>query len=103
MEITITKIVSLLIAKAEYVSLTECVKKGMRFTNLFREIINKDIKIKNVVDNKETNSKGRCKHIDTQYKFIQEDIITNNKIVLEYINTENMLTDPLTKSISDLK
>jgi len=103
------KIVTLSTAEAEYVSLTECVKQGMRFRNLFKEMINKDIKIKIMVDNKaciaiaqDTNSKGRCKHIDTRYKFIQEDIV-NNKIVLEYINTEDMLADPLTKSIPGIK
>jgi len=55
----------------------------------------KIIKIKIMVDNKVsiaiaqvTNSKDRCKHIDTKYKFIQEEIINNN-IKLEYINTEN--------------
>jgi len=99
------KIVTLSTAEAEYVSLTECVKQGMRFRNLFKEMINKDIKIKIMVDNKaciaiaqDTNSKGRCKHIDTRYKFIQEDIV-NNKIVLEYINTEDILT----KSIPGIK
>ena len=62
-----------------------------------------------MVDNKaciaivqDTNSKGRCKHIDTRYNFIQEEI-NNNNIILEYINTENMLADPLTKSITGIK
>jgi hypothetical protein len=57
-----------------------------------------------MVDNKaciaitqDTNSKGWYKHIDTRYKFIQEEEINNNNIILEYINTENMLADPLTK------
>jgi len=103
------KIVTLSTAEAEYVSLIECVKQGMWFRNLFKVMINKDIKIKIMVDNKvciaiaqDTNSKGRCKHIDTRYKFIQEDIV-NNKIVLEYTNTEDMLADPLTKSIPGIK
>jgi len=62
-----------------------------------------------MVDNKaciaiaqDTNSKGRCKHIDLRYKFIQEEIM-KNEIELEYINTENMLADPLTKSISGVQ
>jgi len=62
-----------------------------------------------MVDNKtciaiaqDINSKGRCKHIDLRYKFIQEEIM-KNEIELEYINTENMLADPLTKSISGVQ
>jgi len=62
-----------------------------------------------MVDNKaciaialDTNSNGRCKHIDLRYKFIQEEIM-KNEIELEYINTENMLADPLTKSISGVQ
>ena len=51
--------------------------KVIGLKNLFKEIFNKEIKIKIMVDNKaciaiaqDTNSKGRCKHIDTRYKFI---------------------------------
>ena len=87
-------------------SLTECTKHALWFKNLFKEIFNYEIKFKIMEDNKaciaiaqDTNSKGRCKHIDIRYKFIQEEII-KNEIELEYINTENMLADPLTKSIS---
>ena len=83
--------------------MTECTKQSICFKNLFKEIFNKEIKIKIMVYDKaciviaqDTNSKGRCKHIETRYKFIQEEINTNN-IILEYINTENMLADPLTK------
>ena len=102
------KTVTLSTAEAEFVSLTECAKQGLWFKNLFKEIFDKEIKIKIMVDNKaciaiaqDTNSKGRCKHIDIRYKFIQEKIL-ENKIQLEYINTEKMLADPLTKSISGI-
>ena len=87
------KSVTLSTAEAELVSLTECAKQGIWFKNLFKEIFDKEIKIKIMVENKaciaiaqDINSKGRCKHIDSRYKFIQEEI-NNNNIILEYINT----------------
>jgi len=103
------KNVTLFTAEAEFVSLTECAKQGLWFKNLYKEIFNKDIEIKIMVDNKacisiaqDTNSEGRCKHIDTKYKYIQEEII-NNDIKLEYIDTDNMLADTLTKSFLCIK
>jgi len=87
------------------VSLTECVKQGLSFENLFKEIFNKEIKIEIMVDNKayisiaqDTNSKGICKHINIRYKFIQEKML-EDKIQLEYISTKKMLVNPLTESI----
>jgi len=60
------------------------------------------------VDNKaciaiaeDENAKDRCKHIDTSYKFIQEKIKEKN-IKLEYISTNDMLADPLTKPVSGI-
>lgn len=56
-------------------------KQNICIENLFKEIFNKELKIKIMVDNKayisiaqDINSKGRCKHLDTRYKFIQEEI-----------------------------
>jgi len=102
------KNVTLSTAEAEFVSLTECTKQALWFKNLFKEIFNQEIKFKIIVDNKaciaiaqDTNSKGRCKHIDIRFKFIQE--VMKNEIELEYINTENMLADPLAKSISGVQ
>jgi len=58
-----------------------CQNKVFGLKTLFKEIFNKEIKIKIMVDNKtsiaiaqDTNLKGRCKPIDTRYKFIQEEI-----------------------------
>jgi len=42
-------------AEAEYISLAECVMQGMWFRNLFKEMINKDIKLKIMQDNKTFN------------------------------------------------
>ena len=100
--------VTLSTAEAEFVSLTECAKHGIWLKNLFEEITNKNVLIKIKVDNKaciaiaeDENAKGRCKHIDTRYKFIQEKIKEKN-IKLEYISTNDMLADPLTKPVSGI-
>eukprot|EP00833_Pecoramyces_ruminatium_P017312 jgi/Orpsp1_1/1191344/evm.model.d7180000085092.1 len=99
------KCVTLSSAEAEFVSLTQCACKGIWFKNLFKEIFNSKMKLKIMVDNKpcitiasDENARGRCKHMDTKLKFIQEKMI-NNKIKLEYIESNKMLADPLTKSL----
>jgi len=65
-------------------SLTECIKQALCFKILLKEIFNQGIKFIIMVDNKaciaiaqDTNSKGRCKHIDIRYKLIQEKIMKN--------------------------
>jgi len=100
--------ITLSTAEAEFVSLTECSKHGIWLKNLFEEITNNKILINIKVDNKaciaiaeDENAKGRCKHIDLRYKYIRENIISNN-IKLEYVNTNNMLADPLTKPVSGI-
>ena len=45
--------------------------------------------------------KGRCKHIDTRYKFIQEKIKEKN-IKLEYVRTTDILSDPLTRLVTGI-
>jgi len=101
--------VTLSTAETEFVSLTECAKHGIWLKNLFEEITNKNVLIKIKVDNKaciaiaeDENAKGRCKHIDTRYKFIQEKIKEKN-IKLEYVRTTEILADPLTKPVSGIK
>jgi len=100
--------ITLSTAEAEFVSLTECSKHGIWLKNLFEEITNKKVLIKIKVDNKaciaiaeDQNAKGRCKHIDLRYKYIRENMI-QNKIELEYVSTNNMLADPLTKPVSGI-
>ncbi|KAG4085207.1 hypothetical protein H8356DRAFT_1361944 [Neocallimastix lanati (nom. inval.)] len=65
-------------------TLTECIKQALCFKILLKEIFNQGIKFIIMVDNKaciaiaqDTNSKGRCKHIDIRYKLIQEKIMKN--------------------------
>lgn len=91
------RIVTLSTAEAEFVSLTECAKQGIWMKNLIQEVTKNKIRIKIKVDNKaciviteDENAKGRCKHIDTRYKYIQERI-KENDIKLEYVRTDDIL------------
>jgi len=59
-----------------------------------------NIASKTIIENGELNNK--LKHIEIKYYF-NKDNIQNNKITLEYINTEKMLADYLTKDINGPK
>jgi len=100
------KNITLSTAEAEFVSLTECIKQINWLRNLLKEIFNLNFKININVDNmscikiaEDENYKGRCKHMDIKYKYIQE-CIKDNKIKLTYKESNKMLADPLTKCIS---
>ena len=103
------KSITLSTTEAEYVALTECAKQGMKLKKLLKEIFNKEINLKIKVDNKSCkniteneNTKGRCKHMDIDYKYIQEKI-NRKEMNLEHISSDTMLADPLTKVISGPK
>jgi len=88
-------------AEAEYIA-----KRVLWIRNILCELfkIKKPIKIftdnlasKTIIENGELNNK--LKHIDIKFHFNKENI-KNNKIKLEYISTDKMLADPLTKDFS---
>jgi len=96
-------------AEAEYIATGECIKKALWIRNILIELFNikKPIKIltdnlasKTTIENGEINNK--LKHIDIKYHF-NYDNIKNNKVLMEYINTKEMLADPLTKNINGSK
>ena len=93
-------------AEAEYIATSECTKKVLWLRNVIYELfkIKKPIKIltdnlasKTAIENGELNNK--LKHIQIKFHFNKDNII-NNRIKLEYINSEKMLADPLTKNIN---
>jgi len=96
-------------AEAEYIATADCTKKVLWLRNVLQELfkINKPMKIytdnlanKTTIENGELNNK--LKHIEIKFYF-NRDNIKNNKITLEYVNTERMLADPLTKIINGPK
>ncbi len=101
--------VALSTTEAEFISATTCSRKILWIQNLIKEIFNKNLKMtlyldnlscKKVLENGQFNN--NMKHIDIQEHFIF-DLIKNNKINLDYIGTENMLADILTKNINGNK
>jgi len=96
-------------AEAEYISASINVKRILWIKNMLYEIFKKDYPITLYMDNKasqkiiengEINSK--LKHINIRYHFIIDNISRNN-IKVKYINTLNMLADPLTKDLHGTK
>jgi hypothetical protein len=45
------------------------------------------------------NDKGRTKHIDVRYHYIRE-MVENGEIKVEYLRTEDMIADMLTKPLA---
>jgi len=89
--------------------MSEWVKKVLNLRNILKELFNyqKPIKIytdniacKTTIENGKLNNKLR--HIDIKFYF-NKDNIKNTKIILEYINTDKMFADPLTKDFNGPK
>jgi hypothetical protein len=52
-----------------------------------------------LVMNRGNTFRGRSKHIDVRYYYLTE-LINDGVIRVEYLNTEDMIADPLTKAKS---
>ena len=96
-------------AEAEYVSTSVNSKRILWIKNMLKEIMNYNKPMiiytdnkasKKTIENGEINSK--LKHINIHYHYNIDNIL-KNKIKLEYINTANMLADPLTKDLHGTK
>jgi len=95
--------------EAEYIGTSECAKKVLWIRNMLTELSNfdKPIKIytdnissKTIIENGQLNSKLR--HINLKFYF-NKDHIKMKRIILEYIDTERMLADVLTKTVNGPK
>lgn len=70
------------VTEAECVSLINYIKHALALRKLIKKILNKEEIIQLYCDNEpclkiiyNENSKGRTKHMDTNYKFIKENIL----------------------------
>ncbi len=101
--------VALSTTEAEFISAATCSRKILWIQNLINEIFNKELittlyldnlSCKKILENGQFNN--NMKHIDIQEHFIF-DLVKNNKIKLQYIETEKMLADTLTKNVNGPK
>ncbi len=102
-------IVSLSSMEAEYIALTSAAKEAMWLQKLNFEIEEKAEAILIYEDNQSTIKTAseeiyndRSKHIDVRYHFIREKV-RNNQIKVEYLPTEDMIADALTKPLGSVK
>ena len=100
-------VVALSSCEAEYVAITEAVKEAKFLLTLIQDMTVKlHLPVKLNVDNqgaialaKNPVHHQRTKHIDVRYHFIRSEI-QNNVINLEYISTQENLSDVFTKPVS---
>jgi len=96
-------------AEAEYYTLNECAKQGLWYRNFMYELYGKDICIKIHMDNRaaiynannETINQ-RSKHFDIKYHKVRE-LIKEEKIELQYIESKNYIADGFTKFLNGNK
>jgi hypothetical protein len=96
--------------EAEYVALCEACKQGQWLRGLLRELnctkfMNPTLATPIFSDNqaaiaisKDPIAHSRTKHIDVRYHYIRE-LVSSGKTVIDYIRTEDMAADALTKPL----
>lgn len=95
--------------EAEYVAISEASREAIYLRNLFGEFTEKTVCITLFNDSQSAQKlcsnpslHKRAKHIDIKYNFIRE-AISNKFVRIEYLQTEDMPADMLTKGLSFVK
>lgn len=109
MEVTKVKD-SRVILEAEYVSLAEAVKEAIYLRSLLKELgSDKFANVMLFVDNQaalclatDSVCHSCAKHIDIKYHFVRNALI-DERIVVKYVSTNNMVADVLTKALPGQK
>ncbi|CAH2097204.1 unnamed protein product [Euphydryas editha] len=102
--------VALSSTEAEYLAIGDACKELCFVRNFMNEIFRKQFVCKVYSDNQSAlrllEVKEYChrktKHIDIRYHFVK-DLIKNNNVITEYMSTEHMIADVLTKPLSRIK
>jgi hypothetical protein len=101
------QVVTLSSTEAEFVAMTEAIKEVLWCQQLFKESLKRAMKVTIMVDNlpcinlaiKQNNTKGRTKHIDVRFKFVQHTIQENGFNIQKIPGRDNP-ADLLTKPTS---
>lgn len=95
--------------EAEYMAMAESVKEAIFLTNLYFEIFGKKISVQLYNDNqgaikltKNPILHNKTKHIDLRHHFIR-DAVAEKMVRLDYLPTEEMVADVLTKPLGKEK
>lgn len=98
--------VALSTTEAEYMAIADAVKEAIFLKNFFDELKIENSEVKIFSDNngalKLTENNlfhSRTKHIDLRHHFVRE-ALQNNNFKMEYLSTENMPADFLTKGVA---
>ena len=102
--------VALSSTEAEYMALTEAAREALHLSNFVKEIGLKGFSEITIYNDNQSAGKlaqnpmfhGRSKHIDIRHHFIRQ-VIRENPVELEYMPTEEMTADVLTKPLSGPK
>ncbi|CAH2089057.1 unnamed protein product [Euphydryas editha] len=102
--------VALSSTEAEYLAIGDACKELCFVRNFMNEIFGKQFVCKVYSDNQSAlrllEVKEYChrktKHIDIRYHFVK-DLIKNNNVITEYMSTEHMIADVLTKPLGRIK
>lgn len=103
------KTVALSSTEAEYMAISEASKQAIFLKNLYSEIFSDDLNTIIFNDNQSAKkltenslSNNRTKHIDIRYHFIK-DVIKQGILSIEYMPTDEMPADLLTKPLCKVK
>lgn len=101
--------VALSFSEAEYIALAIAASEGLWLKGLIREMLGIDNKLIMYEDNQNailySNNKDnnkRTKHIDVKYRFVNDEIVKGN-IDVRYVESENQVSDVLTKPLGSSK
>lgn len=102
--------VALSLTEAEYMGLSDAAKEAVYLISFLKELAFETLTNVTIFNDNQGAAKlaynpvyhGRSKHIDIRYHFVRE-AIQNQSIKLEYLPTERMLADILTKGLGSGK